>query len=84
MGDMGDIFRANDEFYKERRAKRAAKFEPVLKEIGAEFKSEGVYMLGDYLLYPTKGFAMHKKTYKKMSLNKFIQGRKGAVYAAED
>lgn len=78
MGDMGDIFRDNNEIIKERRQKKNEHFEPLLKEIGAIEKSQGVWMLDDWLLYPTKGFAMHKRDYNKTrSLKEFINTTKG-------
>ncbi len=72
MGDMREIFDFMKEQYKERKEKRNSKYEPMLLELGAVKKSEGVYKLGDYFCYPTQGFAMHFKSYKKKSLDKFI------------
>ena len=76
MGDMADIFRANDEFIKNRRAKRAEEFEPLLIKAGAIQKSGSVYMLDDYLCYPTKGYCAYKKDYRKTkSLREFLKER---------
>lgn len=72
MGDMGDIFRENKEFIKLRRRERAEKFIPVLKKLGAEEKSDGVWQIADHFCYPTKGFAMHKKTNKKCNLWNYL------------
>lgn len=70
---MKEIFEAMREHNKERRKQRNEKFEPMLIDIGAVEKSSGVYEFGDYFCYPTKGFAMHKKSYKKQNLLKFIE-----------
>ena len=72
MGDMGEIFNAMKEHNKKMRIKRNEKFEPLLIELGAEMKSGSIYQIGDWFCYPTKGFAMHKKTYEKKNLMKFI------------
>lgn len=72
MTTMGEYFRDVNEIYKQRRAERSDKFIPLLKKVGAIEKSDGVWMIGDYLCYPTKGFAMHKRTYKKKGLQKHL------------
>lgn len=72
MGDMGDIFRENKKFIMERRQERADRFIPLLKKLGAEEKTAGVWQVGEYFCYPTKGFAMHRKTYKKQGLQRFF------------
>lgn len=72
MGDMREIFDAMKEHNNKVRIKRNEKFEPLLIEIGAIMKSCSVYQYEDWFCYPTKGFAMHKKTYKKKNLMKFI------------
>ena len=38
------------------------KYLPILIEAGAEFKTEGVYRLGDYDYYPSKGKARNFRT----------------------
>ena len=73
MGDMGEIFQAMREHNNKVRQERNEKFEPLLIEIGAEQKSGSVYMKDDWFCYPTKGFAMHKRTYQKISLTEFIK-----------
>lgn len=74
MGDMGDIFNTNKEMIKKQRQQRKENFEPLLKEIGAEHKSDGVWMLDGWLLYPTKGYAMYSKNYNRTkSLKQFIE-----------
>lgn len=75
MGEMREIFDVMREQYKERCSKRNDKYEPMLIQLGAIKKSDGVYEIGDYFCYPTKGFAMHKKSYKKKKLDKFLDGK---------
>lgn len=72
MTIMGDIFRDANEYFKQRRVERSDKFIPLLRKVGATEKSDGVWMISDYLCYPTKGFAMHKKTYKRKGLMKYL------------
>ena len=73
MGDMREYFDAMREYKKQKALERNDKYEPLLIAKGAIQKSSSVYMLGDYLCYPTKGFAMHKRSYKKKDLNKFLE-----------
>lgn len=76
MGDMGDIFRANKEFINNRKVKRADEFEPLLIAAGALQKSDSVYMLDDYLCYPTKGYCANKRNYRDTkSLRQFLKER---------
>ena len=77
MSDLAEFYKDQKAAYKERCQKRNEKYEFQLIELGAIFKSDGVYELNDWFLYPTKGFAMNKKNSKKrMSLDKFIQKQK--------
>lgn len=73
MGEMGEIFKEYREIKKAERVERANKFIPLLIKLGAEEKSDGVWQIGEYFCYPTKGFAMHKKTYKKCGLSKHLE-----------
>jgi len=74
MGDMGDFFREQKEYVKEKRQEKNDKYEPQLINMGAIKKSCAVYEFGDWLCYPTKGFAMNKKNVKeRMGLDKFIK-----------
>lgn len=74
MGDMGDFFREQKEYIKEKRQIKNNKYEPQLISMGAIKKSCGVYEFGDWLCYPTKGFAMNKrKTKERVYLDKFIK-----------
>ena len=58
------------------REKNNAKYEPQLIELGAIKKSDGVYELDGWFLYPTKGFAMNKENvYKRIRLSRFIKKR---------
>ena len=75
MGDMGEIYRAGKEFVKKRRQKRRLFFEPLLAEIGADCKADGVWEYNGWFCYPTKGFAMlRKNTRIRKSLRSLING----------
>jgi hypothetical protein len=73
MGDIAEYFTIYAEIHKQKREERKAKYEPILKQIGAVLKSDGVYMLNDWFLYPTKGFAMNRYNYRKKGLEKIIR-----------
>lgn len=73
MGDMGEIFNAMKEHNKQVREQKKNKYEPLLRQIGAVYKADGVWELNDWFCYPTKGFAMNKRTYKKQNLTMFIK-----------
>lgn len=78
MGDLAEFYREEKERYKERCINRNEKYEPQLIAIGAVCKSDGVYELDGYFLYPTKGFAMSKKnSRKRVNLDKFIKRHSG-------
>ena len=78
MGDLAEFYREEKERYKERCINRNEKYEPQLIAIGAVCKSDGVYELDGYFLYPTKGFAMSKKNpRKRVNLDKFIKRHSG-------
>jgi hypothetical protein len=47
--------------------------EPILDKINAKFKQTGVYELEGWHLYPSSALAMHKKTFKKLSLYDFVE-----------
>ena len=64
MGDMREDFDALKEMIKQRRESRNNYYEPKLKQLGALYKSDGVYEYNGWFCYPTKGFAMNKKNNK--------------------
>lgn len=71
--DMAEFWREQRKEFKKRCEKRNSEFEPLLIKAGAIKKSEAIYMLGDWLCYPTKGFAMDKRnTNKRTSLKKLL------------
>ena len=78
MGDMAEYFTIYAEIHKEKREKRRAKYEPLLEDLGAICKSNGVYMLGDWFFYPTKGFAMNRYNYEKRRLETIIKEMENA------
>lgn len=71
--DMSEFWKEQRQEYKKRCERRNSEFEPLLIKAGAIKKSEAIYMLGDWLCYPTKGFAMDKRnTNKRTSLKKLL------------
>lgn len=71
--DMAEFWREQRKEFKKRCEKRNSEFEPLLIKAGAIKKSEAIYMLGDWLCYPTKGFAMDKRNpNKRTSLKKLL------------
>lgn len=77
MGDMREDFDALKEMIKIRRERRNNYYEPKLKELGAVWKSDGIYEYQGWFCYPTKGFAMNKKNNRiKKPLRFILQGAK--------
>lgn len=71
--DLAEFWKEQRLSYKNRCFTRNQKFEPLLVKAGAVKKSDGVYMLGDWLCYPTKGFAMDKRNpRKRIGLRKLL------------
>ena len=71
---LSEFWKENKIAYKERCKKRNDKYEPLIISIGAVKKAEAVYELGDWFIYPTKGFVMNKKdTRKRMRINRFVK-----------
>ena len=73
MGELSEFWNEIKQNQKFKREEKAKIFEPMLISAGATETSYKVYMLGDWLCYPTKGFCMHKKTRKKQSIEKTIR-----------
>lgn len=75
---LSEFWREQRDEYKKRCRRRNAEFEPMLIRAGAIKKGDGIYMLGDWLCYPTKGFAMHKRnSRKRIGLRKLLTQIKG-------
>lgn len=73
MNELSEFWKYEKEEYKKRCERRNSEFEPLLIQAGAVEKSEAVYMLGDWLCYPTKSFAMDKRNpRKRTSLKKLL------------
>jgi hypothetical protein len=68
MGDMGEIFRDMRADAKERGERRSESYEPQLEAAGAVFKTDGVWRLGDFDCYPSKGYARNYRTNSKTSI----------------
>ena len=73
MGELSEYWNDIKQNQKIKREEKAKIYEPILIRAGATETSYKVYMLGDWLCYPTKGFCMHKKTRKKQSIEKTIR-----------
>lgn len=73
MGELSEFWNDYKEHKKEKREQKNNKYEPMLISAGAIETSYKVYMLGDWLCYPTKGFCMHKKNTKKQNIEKTIR-----------
>lgn len=70
---MKDTFDAWNGLKKASARTSLAKYEPILQEAGARQTSPYTWVLGDYQFYPTKGFAMHRETYEKISIEKALK-----------
>lgn len=71
---LSEFWKEDKIAYKERCAKRNNKYEPLIISIGAVKKAEAIYELGEWFIYPTKGFVMNKKnTRKRMQIDRFIK-----------
>lgn len=75
MADMGEIFKEGKEIIKQVRANRESKYVPLLQKAGAIYKAPGIYRLGLWDCYPTKGFARHIKTNTKVKLINLLKGK---------
>lgn len=65
MGELSEYWNDYKLHQKEQKEKRNNIYEPILIRAGAEKRSDGVYILGNWLCYPTKAFCMHKKNFRK-------------------
>ena len=61
MGDMKEFFDAHREMTRKRREARSAKYEPMLEQAGAVWKSDGIWEYNGWFCYPSKGYAMLRK-----------------------
>ena len=73
MGELSEYWNDIKQNQKIKREEKAKIYEPMLIRAGATETSYKVYMRGDWLCYPTKGFCMHKKTLKKQNIEKTIR-----------
>lgn len=72
MGDMKEYFDAHREKTRKRRENRTAKYEPILERAGAIYKAPGIWEYGEWLCYPSKGYAMLKKNQRIRKPLRFI------------
>jgi hypothetical protein len=75
MGDMADTYKALRQHQKERRKNNETYWKNKMENVGAKFLTEGVYRLGDFDIYPARGYARNYKTNKRTSIERVI-GRK--------
>lgn len=74
MGEMAEYWADIREYRKEKRANNLEKYEPILSELGAVKKSEGVWEYTGWFIYPSKRFAMNKQNCKKRkNIDKFLK-----------
>ena len=73
MGDIGEIFNAMRADKKERAHYRGNRYAAELSAAGAEFKTDGVYRLGDFDCYPGRGYARNYRTNKKTCIEFVIK-----------
>lgn len=72
MGDMADTYNALRQHQKEKRKNNETYWKSKIESVGAKFLTEGVYRLGDFDIYPTRGYARNYKTNKRTSIEKAI------------
>ena len=72
MGDMADTYNALRQYQKEKRKNNEAYWKSKIENAGAKFLTEGVYRLGDFDIYPARGYARNYKTNKRTSIERII------------
>ena len=72
MGDMADTYKALRQHQKERRKNNETYWKSKIENVGAKFLTEGVYRLGDFDIYPARGYARNYKTNKRTSIERVI------------
>lgn len=73
MGDMSEIFKANKEYTQTRRHVRDEYYSKIIESLGGSYINNSTYRLGDYNVYTSKGYVMHKSNYSKMPLQVFLK-----------
>ena len=72
MGDMADTYNALRQYQKEKRKNNETYWKSKIENVGAKFLTEGVYRLGDFDIYPARGYARNYKTNKRTSIERVI------------
>lgn len=72
MGDMADTYNALRQYQKEKRKNNETYWKSKIENVGAKFLTEGVYRLGDFDIYPARGYARNYKTNKRISIERVI------------
>ena len=73
MGDMGEVFNAMRKKRQEAKHYLAVRYAHELDAAGAQFKTEGVYRLGDFDCYPGRGYARNYKNNKRTCIEFVIK-----------
>lgn len=73
MGDIGEMYNELRERRKQVAHYRGNRYAAELNAAGAEFKTEGVYRLGDFDCYPGRGYARNYRTNKKTCIEFVIK-----------
>jgi hypothetical protein len=73
MGDMGELFNLLRSQKKERAHYLGTRYTHELCAAGAQFKTDGVYRLGDFDCYPGRGYARNYRTNKKTCIEYVIK-----------
>lgn len=73
MGDMKEIFDVMKEYNKNKKQMNSILYTDKIIEMGAVKKSDGVYEYNDWLIYPSKNFAMDKYNNRhRVNIDTFI------------
>lgn len=75
MGELSEFYRDCNAVVKKRREKRSAYYEPLLEQLGAEYKAQGIYEYKGWFCYTSKGYAMLRKNNRiRKPLRLLLQG----------
>ena len=74
MGDMADDFKLLREVHNINRSISDEYYSAIMEQLGARFLNSCTYRLGDFNVYTSKGFVMHKSnTGKKYDIVKWLK-----------
>lgn len=75
MGDMADTFRAMREYKRQKRWSSEFTWTRKLEDAGARFLTDGVYRLGDFDIYPARGYARNYRNNRRTSIGMVLKYR---------